>query len=126
MSRKLIGLLALAVVTTLSVAAYAFTASNTVVSSWAGSGSAAINGWNTTGVTNIDYTFDATDPTKFASVSFDMNDHPASDVKVQLDSAGGTWYDCGPSGAVAPYSVTCNIAGESVQSANQLTVVSKG
>lgn len=118
-------LLVLGVIALVCGAAYAFTASNTVPSSWAGAGSGTINGWNTAGVTNIAYTL-AANPANFSSVSFDLNDHAATDVKVQLKSVGGTWYDCGASGAAAPYSVTCNIAGEPVQTADQLTVVALG
>jgi hypothetical protein len=119
-------LLALGLIALVSGAAYAFTAQNTVPSSWAGAGSGTINGWNTTGVSNIAYTLDAADPTTFSSVAFDLNDHAATDVKVQLNSSGGTWYDCGASGAASPYSVTCTITGESVQNADQLTVVALG
>lgn len=118
-------LLALGVIALVTGATYAFTASNTVPASWAGAGNGAINGWNTTGVSNIAYTLQA-NPANFATVAFDLNDHAATDVKVQLKSAGGTWYDCGASAVGSPYAVTCNIAGESVSTADQLTVVALG
>lgn len=121
-------LLALGVIALVTGATYAFTASNTVPASWAGAGNGAINGWNNvsgTGITNVAYTLQA-NPANFATVAFDLNDHAATDVKVQLKSAGGTWYDCGASAVGSPYAVTCNIAGESVSTADQLTVVALG
>lgn len=50
---------------------YAFTASNTVAATPAGMGeSAAISGYS---ATNVQWTLDATDPTKIAQVGFDLS-----------------------------------------------------
>jgi hypothetical protein len=103
---------ALVVAAVAGVGAYAFTASNTVPSEYAGAGNATIGHYV---VTNVGYEF-SPDATKIDGMSFDL-DHPASDAQVALiDSAAtvaaGDYVDCGAAvGASAPYVVTCDFSG---------------
>lgn len=101
----------------------AFTASNTVEASKAGSGSGTISGY---AVTNVDYTLDATTPSNIASVAFrvtgDVTGHQAY---VKLVAAGGTWFSCTLSaydstGGYTP--VSCTTTGTTASSADSLTV----
>jgi hypothetical protein len=105
-------------------ATYAFTASNTVPASNAGSGSGTISGYVVT-ANSIHYTINSTNPANLDQVTFTI-DNKAGDVKVQTVS-GGAWYDCGAAtGASAPYTVTCNTTvgtQATVSAANNLTVV---
>jgi hypothetical protein len=100
-----------------SSSAYAFTASNAVVASNAGSGSQSISGYT---ATNVSYTLDTTDPQNIDAVAFTISPTATSTVKVQL-VAGGPWYSCGNSGG----SVTCATTAPqaTAATANQLTVV---
>lgn len=89
---RIITLLVLAVV--LSAATYGFAAANTVPAGVAGEGEGAISGYT---VTNVNYLLDSTDPTSFASVSFDLG-AAAGDVYAGLGD-GSTpptiyWIDC--------------------------------
>jgi archaellin len=69
--------------------AYAFTASNTVPGSNAGSGSGTISGY---AVSNVAYTLDS-DPSKIDAVTLTL-DKTAGTVKIQLDTVAGDWYAC--------------------------------
>jgi hypothetical protein len=113
---------AVAVILALSVgiASYAFTASNTVPNSSAGSGSGTISGYT---ISNIQYGLNSTTPTNLDSVSFTISPAAASTVKVQLAPAG-SWYSCTNSSG----SVSCNTTSPqaTVAAATQLTVVSTG
>jgi hypothetical protein len=110
-------LAALVVAGVLSSAAYAFTATNTVPASTAGSGSGAISGYT---VSAIAYTLNATTPTNLDAVAFTIAPTTASVVKIQL-AAAGSWYTC----ANAAGSVTCNTTSPqaTVAAATNLTVV---
>jgi hypothetical protein len=110
-------LAALVVAGVLSSAAYAFTATNTVPASTAGSGSGAISGYT---VSAIAYTLNATTPTNLDAVTFTIAPTTASVVKIQL-AAAGSWYTC----ANAAGSVTCNTTSPqaTVAAATNLTVV---
>lgn len=68
---------------------YAFTASNTVPGSSAGSGSGAITGYT---VSNIAYTLNSTNPDNLDAVTFTLN-KAAGTVKAQVGSSG-SWYAC--------------------------------
>jgi hypothetical protein len=97
-------------------AAYAFTASNTVPSSNAGSGSGSVSGY---AVSAIAYALNATTPTNVDSVSFALS--PTTGVvKVQLAPAG-PWYSC----TNASGSVSCDTTSPqaTVGAITQLTVV---
>jgi hypothetical protein len=84
----------------LASSAYAFTATNTVPATQAGSGSGTISGYTATAVT---YTLNATTPTNIDAVAFTIAPTTTATVKVQL-AAAGTWYAC----TNASGSVTCN------------------
>jgi hypothetical protein len=101
-------------------ATYAFTASNTVPGSKAGSGTGGISGYT---VSNIHYTIDGTDATKLSAVTFDLS-AAANDVKITLVN-GGTVFGCGASSGVSN-SVSCAVSGvpASINPADNLTVVS--
>jgi hypothetical protein len=119
-SAKALGMLAIA--TIFAGAVYGFAASNTVDDSDAGEGSGTISGYT---VTNVAYTLDGTDPSTLDTVSFDITGTiSAADpdiVKVKLESAGSTWYDC--TIGVSP-NWSCSIAGAvAVSAADELDVV---
>jgi hypothetical protein len=109
----LVGLLAIV----LGAAAFAYTATNTVPGSNAGSGSGTISGYTITGVA---YTLNSTTPTNLDQVAFTISPTTTSTVKAQLAS-GGSWYSCTNTAG----SVTCNTTSPqaTVAAATQLTVV---
>lgn len=72
-----------------AVAAYAFTATNTVPATQAGDGSGAISGYT---VSNVAYTL-AANPANIASWSFDLN-AAAGTVQSKLVSASATYTSC--------------------------------
>jgi hypothetical protein len=102
-----------------AAATYAFTASNTVPGSNAGSGSGAISGYT---VSNIHYQPNATTAGNLDSVTFNL-DAAAADVKVTLTNAGPV-YDCGASVGGANL-VTCPTTSPqaTITPADNLTVV---
>ncbi|MDX6492637.1 MAG: hypothetical protein QOH02_572, partial [Gaiellaceae bacterium] len=108
---------ALVVAGVVGSAAYAFTATNTVPASTAGSGSGAISGYT---VSAISYTLNSTTPTNLDAVAFTIAPTAAAVVKIQL-AAAGSWYTC----ANAAGSVTCNTTSPqaTVAAATNLTVV---
>ncbi|MDX6487453.1 MAG: hypothetical protein QOK13_68 [Gaiellaceae bacterium] len=110
-------LAALVVAGVVGSAAYAFTATNTVPASTAGSGSGAISGYT---VSAIAYTLNSTTPTNLDAVAFTIAPTAAAVVKIQL-AAAGSWYTC----ANAAGSVTCNTTSPqaTVAAATNLTVV---
>lgn len=108
-------LFALFAILAISVAAYAFAASNTVPATKAGDGTGVVSGYT---VTSVVYTLNATDPTTLDEVSFDLG-AAATQVKAQL-VASGTWYACTlDTGTVWD----CTTTGLTVSSINQLRVV---
>jgi hypothetical protein len=101
----------------LASAAYAFTASNTVPTTQAGSGSNSISGYTATAVT---YTLNATTPTNIDAVAFTIAPTTTATVKVQLVT-GGSWYSCtNTSGAVSCATTAPQVT---VLAANTLSVV---
>jgi archaellin len=97
---------------------YAFTASNTVPGSKAGSGSGAITGYT---VSNIHYTPNATDPRKLDAVAFTL-DAAAGTVKAQVDTVAGDWYSCTNTSG-NNWSCDTTSPQANVQPADQLSVV---
>jgi len=99
---------------------FAYTASNTVPTSKAGAGSAAISGYT---VSAIRYNLNSSNPTRIDSVAFSLDSTPAagSTIKVKLEAAGTTWYSCSFAGT----SVTCATSSpvSDVASADQLQIV---
>jgi hypothetical protein len=112
--RKATGLGVLVVAVAIGLGVHAFTASNTVPPSKAGTGAGAISGYT---VSNIAYT--NTNGT-ITHVQFDL-DGAASAVSVQLIPTTGPWYDCGASGATTPFAVSCT-TNDSADAATQLSV----
>jgi hypothetical protein len=111
--------LAAALAAFVSVAAYAFTATNTVPGSNAGDGSGTISGYTVSGIA---YTLNTTDPTKVDKVAFTLN-AAASSVKVKAVASGTTYQDCTVTGGT---SVSCDWATASeptVASVDQLRVI---
>jgi hypothetical protein len=97
--------------------AYAFTASNTVPNTNAGSGAGTISGYT---VSNVAYTLNGTDPTKMDAVTFTL-DKAAGTVKAQVQSTG-SWYDCTNSSG-NNWSCDTTSPQASVAPADQLSVV---
>jgi len=98
---------------------YAFTASNTVPASQAGSGSNAISGYT---VTAVAYTLNSTTPTNMDAVSFTLNT-AAGTVKAQV-ATGGTWYGCTNGGSGNNWTCDTTVGTQAtVAPADQLTVV---
>lgn len=95
----------------------ALTATNTVGSTQAGSGSGTISGYT---VTNIAYSLNATDPSNIDAVTFTLS-AAATTVKAKLVSTGSTWYTCsvvtGNNWSCATTSPQATVAGS-----DQLTV----
>ena len=97
---------------------YAFTASNTVPGSSAGSGSGAITGYT---VSNIAYTLNSSNFANMDAVSFTLS-AAAGTVKAQVVN-GGTWYACS---VVSGNNWTCDTTvgtQATVSGADQLSVV---
>ena len=117
--RKFRYVVALIAAVCVAAGAYAFTASNTVPSSNAGSGSHAISGY---AVTNVAYTLNSTTPTDLDAVAFTL-DAAAGTVKAQVVS-GGTWYACSNGGSGNDWTCDTTLGTQAtVAPANQLTVV---
>lgn len=114
-TRKL--MVATAVAAAIGIGAYAFTASNTVPATSAGSGSGAISGYT---ITAVQYGLNATTPTNLDQVTFTISPTTATTVRIQLAPAG-SWYSCTNTAG----SVTCNTTAPqaTVAAATQLTVL---
>jgi hypothetical protein len=97
-----------------AVGAYAFTASNTVPDSNAGSGTSTVSGYT---ATNIEYTLNA-DPLKVDTITFDL-DAAANTVKVETD--GSTWFDCSAT-AGGSNTVTCDYSSSPITLAGITTL----
>ena len=102
----------------LAAGAYAFTASNTVPSSNAGSGSGTVSGYT---ATNLTYTLTAADPNTIDTLTFDIAPTTTSVVKVKAGSAG-TWKTCANSSGT----ITCDYSAAPIAVGavlDQITVV---
>lgn len=97
--------------------AYAFTATNTVPASNAGSGSGAISGYT---ATNVSYTLNASNPQNIDAVTFTISPTTTATVKVQL-AAAGSWYSCTNTAGSVSCATTSPQA--TAAAATQLTVV---
>ena len=108
--------LALVVAAALSSGAYAFTATNTVPGTSAGSGSGTISGYT---VSAVQYQLAST-PSDIDSVTFTLNAN-ATTVKAKVVGASSTYTDCSISGGV---SVTCDFSPDiAVSTADSLSVI---
>ena len=101
----------------LSLATYAFTASNIVPGSKAGQGATAITGYTVSGVA---YTLSTSNPANIDSVAFTLS-AAATTVKAKVVQASSTYTGCTVSGGT---SVTCDFSPDvSAVSADELSVV---
>ena len=106
----------------LAVSAYGFAAANTVATSGAGDGNAAISGYTIGGIA---YTLNSTDPSTIDTVNFTVtpagsNPQPST-VQVQLVTSG-TWYPA-VHGTGTAWSVDLTSASVTAASVNNLRVV---
>lgn len=121
MMRTLIGksrfLGALVVAAAMATGAYAFTATNTVPASSAGSGSGTISGYT---VSSIAYTLNATTPSDIDSLTFTLN-AAATTAKAKIVSGSTTYTACSIAGGV---NVTCNFSPDiAITTADELSVI---
>ena len=117
MLRKSRFLVALAVAGAMGTGAYAFTASNTVPASKAGSGNGAISGYT---VSAVAYQLNATTPTDIDSVTFTLS-ATAGTAKAKIVSGSATYTACSIAGGTA---VTCTFGTPiAITTANQLDVI---
>lgn len=102
------------------LAGSALTASNTVPDSQAGDGAGAITGYT---VSAVSYDTNATDPTLIDEVSFTLDSTPVvgSEIRVQVDSTGGTWFTC--SNVLADVTCDTSATPPNVADADQLRVI---
>jgi hypothetical protein len=112
---RILGMLVVAAA--LATGAYAFTATNTVPASSAGSGSGTISGYTVSGIA---YTLNATTPSDIDSMTFTLN-ASATTVKAKIVSGSTTYTDCSIAGGV---NVTCNFTPDiAITTADQLSVI---
>ena len=112
---RIIGILVVAAA--LATGAYAFTATNTVPDSNAGSGAGTISGYT---VSAVAYQLDATTPSDIESVTFTLN-AAATTVKAKVVSGSTTYTDCSIAGGV---NITCNFEPDiAITTADQLSVI---
>jgi hypothetical protein len=122
MQRALIGrsriLGALVVAVALATGAYAFTATNTVPGSSAGSGSGTISGYT---VSAVAYQLNATTPSNIDSVTFTLSAN-ASTAKAKIVSGSTTYTNC--TIAANNVDVTCDFSPDiAITTADQLSVI---
>ncbi len=112
---RLVGAVIVAAV--LALGAYAFTATNTVPATSAGSGSGTISGYT---ISNVAYNLNATTPTNIDSLTFTLS-ATATTAKAKVVSGSSTYTDCSIAGGV---NVTCDFSPDvAVTSADQLSVI---
>ena len=112
---RILGILVVAAA--LATGVYAFTATNTVPNSSAGSGSGTISGYTVSGIA---YTLNATTPTDIDSLAFTLN-AAATTVKAKVVNGSTTYTNCTVTGGV---NVTCNFAPDiAITTADQLSVI---
>ena len=112
---RILGILVVAAA--LATGAYAFTATNTVPTSNAGSGAGTISGYTVSGIA---YTLNATTPSDIDSMTFTLNAN-ALTVKAKIVSASTTYTSCSIAGGV---NVTCNFSPDiDITTADQLSVI---
>ena len=121
MQRTLIGrsriLGAVVVAVALATGAYAFTATNTVPGSSAGSGSGTISGYT---VSAVAYQLNATTPSNIDSVTFTLSAN-ASTAKAKIVSGSSTYTSCTIANNV---DVTCDFSPDiAITTADQLSVI---
>jgi hypothetical protein len=106
-----------------SLAAYGFTASNTVADSFTGDGSQVISGYT---VSNVAYT--TNDSGDITAVDFTLGSATAATyaapttLKIKLRSAG-SWFSCATDATVTTQATCSAITGETVAAAENLRVL---
>ena len=114
-NRRFLGALVVAVV--MGAGAYAFTASNTVPASSAGSGSGTISGYT---VSAIAYQLNATTPSNIDTMTFTLSAN-ATTVKAKVVSGSTTYTNCTVSGGV---NASCDFSPDiDITTADQLSVI---
>jgi hypothetical protein len=121
MMRILIGrsrfLGALIVAAAMAAGAYAFTATNTVPATTAGSGSGTISGYT---VSAVAYQLNATTPSNVDSVTFTLSAN-ATTAKAKIVSGSSTYTACSIASGV---NVTCDFSPDiAITTADQLSVI---
>jgi len=112
---RILGILVVAAA--LATGAYAFTATNTVPDSSAGSGSGTISGYT---VSAIAYQLNTTTPSNIDSLTFTLN-ASATTAKAKVVSASTTYTNCTIAGGV---NVTCDFSPDiAITTADQLSVI---
>jgi hypothetical protein len=112
---RIIGILVVAAA--LATGTYAFTATNTVPDSNAGSGAGTISGYT---VSAIAYQLNAATPSDIDSVTFTLNAN-ATTVKAKVVSSSTSYTSCTIAGGV---NVTCNFSPDiAITTADQLSVI---
>ena len=112
---RILGILVVAAA--LATGAYAFTATNTVPDSQAGSGSGTISGYT---VSAIAYQLNTTTPSNIDSLTFTLN-ASATTAKAKVVAASTTYTNCSIAGGV---NVTCDFSPDiSITTADQLSVI---
>ncbi len=107
----------LVVAAALATGAYAFTATNTVPPSNAGSGSGTISGYT---VSAVAYQLNATNPSNIDSMTFTLSANAAT-VKAKVATGTATYTDCTVAGGV---NVTCDFSPDiAITTADQLSVI---
>ena len=108
----------LVVAAALATGAYAFTATNTVPDSSAGSGSGTISGYT---VSAVAYQLNATTPSNIDSVTFTLSAN-ASTAKAKIVSGSSTYTSC--TIAANNVDVTCDFSPDiAITTADQLSVI---
>lgn len=100
-------------------ATYAFASNGTGLPATGGDGLSGISGYE---MSNVTYSFNASDAGKIDFVSFKLNAAAAS-VRIKLVSSETNWYNCV---ALGNNNWTCNTNGATTASANQLRLVAMG
>ena len=112
---RILGILVVAAA--LATGAYAFTATNTVPDSSAGSGSGTISGYT---VSAIAYQLNTTTPSNIDSLTFTLN-ASATTAKAKVVSGSTTYTNCSIAGGV---NVTCDFSPDiAITTADQLSVI---
>jgi hypothetical protein len=113
--RRFLGALVVAVV--MATGAYAFTATNTVPASSAGSGNGTISGYT---VSAIAYQLNASTPSNIDTMTFTLSAN-ATTVKAKVVSGSSTYTDCTVTGGV---NASCDFSPDiDITTADQLAVI---
>jgi len=106
------------VVMVFATAAFAFAASNTVPSTYAGEGASVTSGYT---VSAVDYNLNATTASNIDSVTFTLN-AAAAVVRIRLVTPAGTYYPCTNSSG-NDWSCDTTAPQATVDTANELRVI---